>query len=52
MAEYRDVVRDYLRASRKMMDLDDMTPEQVEAVRDMAERVAFFFSEEREDPGG
>lgn len=40
MSDYRQSVREYILASRRVLDLGELTDEEVEAVRDMAKRLS------------
>ncbi|UVT19128.1 MAG: hypothetical protein H8K03_15115 [Nitrospira sp.] len=50
MSDYRQSVRDYILASRRVLELSELTDEEVGAVQHMAKRLSVLFGDGRDYP--
>ena len=51
MSNYRQSVRDYMLASRKVLELGELTDEEAEAVMDMSKRQSVLLGHEGDQSG-
>ncbi|MDK2744323.1 MAG: hypothetical protein NDI90_15555 [Nitrospira sp. BO4] len=50
MADYRQSIRDYILASRRLLELGELTDDELEVLQDMDERLVVLFGDKRDHP--